>query len=141
MPRVTKSRPVTKPPRPSRAKLKRAEAAAAALEICEAQAARRTGEARWDAAIKRAVQAGVIPDSQANPEPVGTNRQTYADAVVTVSLFVAAPIAGLNHAAFVADLLKAEVDPRLIKRLHRKHRTQTKAAHRYTATFSRPAAV
>lgn len=115
-------------------RLRREEQADAALEIREAQAARRKGESRWDAAIKQGIKSHVIPDFTAMPEPVGTNRVVYADAQTQISLFVAEPIEGLNYLGFIADLLKADVDPKLVKRLSRKHRTETRPAHRLTSS-------
>lgn len=115
-------------------RLKREEQAAVALEIREAQAARRKGETRWEAAIKQGIKAHVIPDFATAPEPVGTNRVVYVDAKTQISLFVAEPIEGLNHLGFIADLLKAGVDPKLIKRLARKHLTETRPAHRLTSS-------
>jgi hypothetical protein len=125
-------------PRPSRSRAKRDEQEAAAFELTEAQAARRAGEVRWEAAMKRAVKAAVVPDFSLNPEPAGTLRQTYVDNAVAVTLFVAQPIEGMDAVGLVADLLKAGVDQKLINRLTRKHRTETRAAHRITTAFVSP---
>jgi hypothetical protein len=119
---------------PSRAKLKREEEAASALEFREAQAARRKGEVAYDAALKRCVRSGVFPDFAANPEPVGTNRVVYVDGQTQIMLFVAESTVGLNHVGFIADLLKANVDPKLVKRLTKRHRTETRPAHRLTSS-------
>lgn len=115
-------------------RLKREEQSAAAREIREAQAARRKGETRWEAAIKLGIKTRVIPDFTTAPEPVGTNRIVYVDAQTQISLFVAEPIEGLDHLGFIADLLKADVDAKLVKRLSRKHRTETRPAHRLTSS-------
>jgi hypothetical protein len=127
---TTRTRAKAKP-----ASLKREEQSAAALEIREAQAARRKGESRWDAAIKLGIKARVIPDFTISPEPAGTNRVVYLDALTQISLFVAEPIEGLDYAGFIADLLKARPDEvKLVRRLARKHRTETRPAHRLTST-------
>jgi hypothetical protein len=127
-------------PRPSRSRVKREEQEAAAFELTEAQAARRQGEVRWEAAMKRAVKAAVVPDFVLNPEPVGTTRQTYVDNAVSVTLFVAQPIEGMDSTGLLADLQKAGVDQKLLNRLTRKHHTETRAAHRITTTFVSPRA-
>lgn len=127
-------------PRVSRNRAKREEQEAAAFELTEAQQARRVGESRWDNAMKRAVNAAVVPDFSLNPEPVGTQRQTYVDAAVSVTLFVAQSIEGMDHVGLIADLLKAGIDPKLITRLCRRHRTETRPAHRITTLFVSPRA-
>jgi hypothetical protein len=48
---------------------------------------------------------------------------------------VFAPIVGVDHAGYVADLLKAGVKPALIKRLDKKHRTEMRPAHKFTASL------
>lgn len=121
-------------PRTLALRLKREEQSADALEIREAQAARRKGETRWEAAIRRGIKSHVLPDFSTDPEPVGTNRVVYVDAQTQISLFVAEPIEGLDHVGFIADLLKANIDPKLVKRLARKHRTETRPAHRLTSS-------
>jgi hypothetical protein len=115
-------------------RLRREEQSAVALEIREAQAARRKGETRWEAAIKLGIKARVIPDFTTTPEPVGTNRVVYVDAKTQISLFVAEPIEGLDYLGFIADLLKAGFEPKVVKRLARKHRTETRPAHRLTSS-------
>lgn len=110
-------------------------AARAARRVFDAQVGRREAEKEWDGAIAGAVKAGVLPDYQANPEAAGTNRVVYADAELQISLAVLAPIVGINFAGFVAGLVKAGVDGKLLTRLTRRHRTETRAAHRITPSL------
>lgn len=114
---------------------KKPSAALAARRLCDAQLGRREAEKEWDASISSAVKTGVIPDHIANPEPAGTSRVVYADDEIQISLAVVAPIVGINFAGFVASLLKAGVDAKLIARNTKRHRTETKAAHRFTCSL------
>ena len=95
----------------------------------------RVAETRRKKAHADAVKAAVIFDHEKFPEPVGTNRLVYAGEVVEISVSVAAPIAGVDHVAFVVDLLKAGVKPALIKRLTAKHTTETRPAHKFVSSL------
>ncbi len=121
-----------KPARPAQAHLD--DAGLAARRIYAAQLARRTAESEWLLALSAGVGAGVIPDTAATPEPVGTNRVVYADASLQITLQVAAPIAGLNVPGFVADLVRAGVAQKLVDRLAVKHGTETRPAHKLVCT-------
>lgn len=118
-----------------RRRARKPAAGLAAMRVYDAQTGRRDAEKEWDLALAGAVKAGVIPDHLASPEPAGTNRVVYADDSMQISLSVVAPIVGINFAGFVAGLVKAEVDPKLIARLTRKHRTETRPAHRFTSSL------
>jgi len=108
---------------------------AAAWEYHEASLALRADEVRRTKAQAAAVKAGVLPDHLKFPRPVGTNEVVYADGVLVISVTVFAPIAGVDHAGYVEDLLKAGVKPALIKRLDKKHRTETRPAHKFTSSL------
>lgn len=116
------------------ARLRKAQRAGAALTFRHAQAARRKAETDYEAAMKLCVGCGVLPDFAANPEEPGTNRVVYADGATQITLFVAEPIEGINTAGFIADLIRAEVDPKLVRRLAKKHRTEARPAHRLTSS-------
>jgi hypothetical protein len=105
--------------------------AIAAFEYHEASLGMRAAETRRVRAHAAAVRAGVLPDHLKHPMPVGTNEVVYADHAVSISVLVYAPIVGLDHGSFVADLLKAGVKPALIKRLMAKHTTETRPAHKF----------
>jgi hypothetical protein len=103
----------------------------AAYRLFVAGHCRRRAETEWNAALALAVETGVIFDHREDPEPVGTDRVVFAGLVTEIRVTVAAPIAGVDHAGFVADLLKAGVKPALIKRLTGKHATETRPAHSF----------
>ena len=100
----------------------------------------RIAETRRKRAHAAAVRAGVIFDHERAPEPVGTNRLVYSGPLVEIGVAVAAPIEGIDHAGFVADLLRAGVKPALVKRLTTKHTTETRPAHKFTSSLRTDAA-
>ena len=103
-----------------------------AVNYLDATLLLRLAEIRRKAEHRACVKGGVLIDHEKAPEPVGTNRLIYSGSVVQITLTVAAPIVGIDHAAFVEDLLKAGVKPALIKRLQAKHATETRPAHKFT---------
>jgi hypothetical protein len=107
----------------------------AAREYHDASVGLRDAESRRKRATTAAVKLGVLPDWDKHPLPVGTAQVVYADGELVISLNVVAPIAGIDHAGYVADLLKAGVKPALIKRLDKKHRTETRPAHKFTSSL------
>lgn len=111
---------------------------AVAWKYHETSLALRAAEVERTKAHAAAVKAGVLFDHLTNPEPVGTSRVVYADTAVAITVTVYAPIVGVDHAGYVADLLKAGVKPALIKRLERKHRTETRPAHKFTTSVVQP---
>lgn len=119
----------------NRAKGRRLAKLTTAWRVYRLQKIRRLVERLWDLGMAEAVKGGLIPDHTAYPEPAGTYRVVYAGEVVEISLAVAEPIEGINFPGFLADLLKAGVEAKLIKRLTRKHRTETKPAHRFTVSL------
>lgn len=119
---------------PSKAAFRKQAKAAAAKRLSDAQKARKEADKEWDNALVGAVKAGVIPDCTANPESAGTNRVVYKDAVLQITLSVAASISGIYLPGFLAGLAKAKVDPKLITRLSIKHATETRPAHKFTAS-------
>jgi hypothetical protein len=108
---------------------------AAALEYHDASVGLRDAEARRKKATAAAVKLGVLPDHERFPLPVGTSQVVYADGLLVISVTVLEPIAGIDHAGYVADLLKAGVKPALIRRLDKKHRTETRPAHRFSSSL------
>jgi hypothetical protein len=108
---------------------------AAALEYHWASHLLRIAETRRKKATADAIELGVIFDPIDAPEPVGANRVVFAGSVVEISVAVAAPMQGVDHAAFVADLLKAGVKPALIKRLGAKHAYQSRPAHKFSSSL------
>lgn len=119
---------------PSRAQLAKQARATAAREVCDAQRARREADKRWDAAIDAGIRTGALPDYRTSPEAVGTNRVVYADAEVQVSLSVIAPITGIDGEGMLAYLAKNKVDPKLLARAAKRFRTETRPAHKITAS-------
>ncbi len=108
---------------------------AAALEYHEASVGLRDAEARRKRATVVAVRLGILPDHEKHPLPVGTCEVVYADDGLVISVTVLEPIAGIDHAGYVADLLKAGVKPAVIKRLDKRHKTETRPAHRFTSSL------
>jgi hypothetical protein len=106
-----------------------------AREYHDASVGLRDAEARRKKATAAAVKLGVLPDHERFPLPVGTAEVVYADDGLVISVTVVAPITGWDHAGFVADLLKAGVKPALIKRLDKKHRTETRPAHKFVSSL------
>jgi hypothetical protein len=89
----------------------------------------------WEAARKRAhaalVRLGIFPEGL----PTGTNMVVYSDSELVITLTVVEPIVGVDHAGYVADLLKQGVSPALIKRLDKKWRIETRPAHKFTSSL------
>lgn len=110
-------------------------AALAAWEYHVASHLLRIAETRRAAAITAAIKAGVLFDHSKAPLPVGTNRIVYAGAIVEITVSVAAGVEGVDHTAFVADLIKAKVDPKLIGRLSNRHKTETRPAHKFVSSL------
>lgn len=119
----------------SKAKGTRLAKAETSWKVYRGQKVRRLVEKLWENIMAEAVRQDVIPDHLEHPEPPGTNRMVYVGEAVEISLAVSEPVEGINFEGFVADLLKAEVKPALIKRLTRRHRTETRAAHKFTASL------
>lgn len=108
----------------------------AAWEYHVASALLRLAEKRRDAAIKEAIRAGVMFDHEKTPAAAGTQRVVYAGPIVEIAVKVAdGGRAGLFVDGFVADLIKAKVDPKLIERLRAKHRTETRPSHAFTSSL------
>lgn len=108
----------------------------AAWEYHVASALHRLSETRRNAAIKEAIRAGVMFDHEKTPAAAGTQRVVYAGPIVEIAVKVAdGGRAGLFVDGFVADLIKAKVDPKLIERLRAKHRTETRPAHGFTSSL------
>jgi hypothetical protein len=93
----------------------------------------------YEAARKRAhaalVKLGIFPDHEKHPLPVGTNMVVYSDGEVVITLTVAEPIAGINYEGMAADLLKLGIKPATLKRLEKKHRTETRPAHKFVSSL------
>jgi hypothetical protein len=111
-----------------------ADVRVAALQYHHASVGLRDAEARRKRATAAAVKLGILPDWEKFPLPVGTCLVVYQDGTVSIALTVVEPIVGCDHAGFVADLLKAGVKPALLKRLEKKHRTETRPAHKFTSS-------
>lgn len=110
--------------------------AVAAWKLHIAGQLRRLAESAWSAALAGAVKAGTIPDTTKNPEPVGTDRIVYAGQSVIVRLVVVKPILQVDHAGYVADALAAGVDAKLLRRLEKKHTSETRPAHRFSTSLA-----
>lgn len=108
----------------------------AAWEYHVASALLRLAEKRRDAAIRAAIKVGVMFDHSAKPLPAGSSRVVYRGPIVEIAVAVAdGGRIGLMVDNFVADLVKAKVDPKLIERLRRRHRTETAPAHSFTSSL------
>lgn len=111
------------------------DAAKAAWEYHVASALLQLAAKRRDAAITAAVKAGVLFDHKKAPLPAGTQRVVYTDPFVEVAVKVEEGRAGVNHPGYVADLLLAKVDPKLLARLDRKHATTSASPHKFTSSL------
>jgi hypothetical protein len=92
-------------------------------------------EKRREAATKAAVAAGVLPDHAKAPLPIGQHPGVYRGEVIEISAAVVAQADKLDGPGLVADLLAANVAPRLVKRLVAKNTRQFNPAHRYAASL------
>lgn len=108
----------------------------AAWEYHVASALLRLAENRRTAAIKAAIKLGVMFDHKKEPLPAGSNRVVYQGPIVEIAVAVAdGGRAGLFVDGFVADLVKAKVDPKLVERLRLKNRTETAPSHSFTSSL------
>ena len=110
--------------------------ALAAWKLHIAGQLRRLAESAWQQALAGAIKTGTIPDAAKAPEPVGTDRIVYTGQSVIIRLVVVKPIVQVDHAAYVADALAAGVDPKLLRRLEKKHTSETRPAHRFTTSLA-----
>ncbi len=106
-----------------------------AWEVFMAKHLSKIAKAREAKAIKAAIVAGVMFDHEKNREPAGTNRVVYDGEVVRIDLSVGTGGAGIDHPGYVASLLAAGVDPKLLTRLANKHATVTAAPHSFSASL------
>jgi hypothetical protein len=110
--------------------------ALAAWKLHIAGQLRRLAESAWQQALAGAIKTGTIPDAAKAPEPVGTDRIVYAGPVVCIRLVVAKPIEVVDHLAYVAELLEAGVNPALLRKLAKRHTTETRPAHRFSTSLA-----
>lgn len=109
----------------------RAKAAAA---YWGASLANQAAEAWRSKAKAVCVAEGVLPDP-ASPSPIGTIETVYADATISIAMKVVAQADRVDVVALVADLTKAGVDPKVLKRLTKKHTRSFAGAHIFTASL------
>jgi hypothetical protein len=112
--------------------------AVAAWEYHIASLGLRLFETRRKKAHAAMVKAGVVPDHEADPEPVGTDRVCYAGPVVEIRLTVAAPIEVFSLPGFMADLSASKLDAaalRSVRRMVAKHTYESRPAHSFRASL------
>jgi hypothetical protein len=96
---------------------------------------RKAAEAEEGAAIKEAIKAGVLFDHKKNPEESDTARVVYDGEAVRIDLTVGTGRAGIDHDKFVAGLVLAKVDPKLLARLALNCATVTAPPHSFVAVL------
>lgn len=96
----------------------------------------RLAEARREKAKRAAVAGGVLPDHSAAPMPIGTTETVYTGELVTIGVKVVEQASRLDAAGFIADLEKAGLPARTLKRLVKKHTTTFSGAHIFTASLT-----
>ena len=107
-----------------------------AWEYHVASALLRAAEKRRNDAVKAAIKAGVLFDHKESPLPAGSSRVVYAGPIVEIVVKVAdGGKVGVNHDAYVEDLIKAGIDQKLLARLAKKHRTETAPSHTFTSSL------
>jgi hypothetical protein len=107
-----------------------------ALEYWVSSVLLRLAEARRDKAKRAAVHGNVLPDTLANPFPIGTAEAVYAGALVTIGLKVVPQAERLNVAGLTAYLEKNGVRPALLKRAVKRNTETFAGAHIYTALLT-----
>lgn len=107
----------------------------AAAEYWGASLASQAAEGWRGKAKVKAVAEGVLPDYETNPSPIGTAETVYTDGLVAVGMKVVAQADRHDVPGLVADLTKAGVDPKVLKRLLKKHTRSFNGAHIFTATL------
>ncbi len=110
-------------------------AALAAWEYHVSSRLLRIAESRRDKAIAAAIKAGVLFDHFKKPRPVGTHEIVYSGAIIEIILSVSAGTPGVDHDGFVADLVKAKIDPKLLRRLATKWAIETRPAHKFVSSL------
>ena len=107
----------------------------AAVDYWCASLANQTAESWRGKAKVKCVAEGVLPDHEAHPSPIGTAETVYVDEIVSIGMKVVAQADRCDVAALVADLTKAGVDQKVLKRLVKKHTKTYAGAHIFTASL------
>lgn len=107
-----------------------------AYQLLVAQRLREAADKRLKLAVKAAVAAGIIFDPEKEQRAPGTVDILYTGESVRVALSVAQPRESIDHAAWVAALLKLRPTYRkLCATLDRTHTKQSRPAHSFSTTL------
>ncbi len=107
----------------------------AAAEYWGASVASQVAEQWRGKAKAQAVAAGVLPDHEAHPSPIGTMETIYADKLISISMKVVAQADRVDVTSLIADLTKAGLPERVLKKLLKRHTRTFPGAHIFTASL------